>query len=113
MTPYAGVAEISVGKAQGAEKEHLKKPVENDRHLAEEEGATKIWRDKNVVEHHQCQGEHRGYAQNVEGIRQRKESPFRGGQIEEIADQNAEGQKIGQQAQQRRHPVEKLLAPFE
>ena len=96
---YPCVAEIAIGKAQRAQEEDLEEPIEDDGHLAEEERAMHVGRDQDVVEHQQRQRQHRGDAQDVEGIRQRDEAPFGGGEVEKVTDDKAERQKIRQDAQ--------------
>ena len=81
VVPHARIAEIPVGEAQGAEKEHLEKPEQNDGHFAEKERALNIRRhrhamnvgsDKNIVQHQQRDGQHGGHTQNVQRIREAK-----------------------------------------
>ena len=106
VVAHARVAEIAIGEARRAQEEHLEKPVEDDRDLAEEEacralfGATKM-----IVQHQQRQRQHGRDAQDVERVRQRDEPPFRRGQIEDVADDDAERDEIGQDAQQQRQAI--------
>jgi hypothetical protein len=64
---------------------------------------------KNIVEHHESEGQHRRHAQNIQRIRQRDETPFGGGQIEGVADHHTERDEIGQDAQQQRQTIEKRV----
>ena len=53
------IAEIAVGQAQRAQEGDLEEPVEDDGHLAEEEGAVDVGRgDEDVVEHQECDRQH-------------------------------------------------------
>ena len=119
MIAHARIAEITIGKPQAAQEEHLEEPVEDDGGLAEKERRLKIWRhqpalnvgrDKGIVQHHQRERQHVRDAKNVQRIRQRNETPFRGGQVEEVADHDAEGDEIRQDAQQQRQTIEKGIA---
>ena len=72
----ARIAEIAIGDARASEEEHLEEPVDDDRGLAEEEGAVKIRREQDVVEHQQRDRHHACRTENIEKIRQRREAPF-------------------------------------
>ena len=107
------IAEITIGKAQRAERGDFKKPIEDDGYLAEKEGAVHVGRHQDVVQHQQRNGQHRGRAQDVEGIRQRDEAPFSGGEIEEITNRDAEREEVRQDAQHQRQAFGKLFTAFE
>ena len=81
MIAHARIAEIAIGKAQAAEEEYLKEPIEDDGDFAEEERGLEIWRhkpalnvgrDKNIVQHHERERQHGRDAQNIQRIRQGK-----------------------------------------
>ncbi|MGY4311376.1 hypothetical protein ACVWW1_000679 [Bradyrhizobium sp. JR3.5] len=63
-----------------------------------------------VVEYDQCQGQHRGDAQDVHRVRQRGEAPLRRSQVGQIADHDAEQHEPGQNAQQMRQAIGKEAA---
>ncbi len=113
VAAHTGIAEIAIGKAQRREEGNLEEPEQDDRHLADEEGAMDVGRDQDVIEHEQCQAKHSSHAQYVERIRQRDEAPFRGGEVEEVGNRDAEHQEIRQDAQQQRHAVVEQLVAFE
>ena len=69
--------------------------------------------DENVVEHQQRDRQHRRHAQDVQRVRQRNEAPFRRGQVEEVADDHAEREEVGQDPQQQRQAVEERVASLE
>ena len=83
--------------AHAAEEEHLHEPVEQDRDLAEEEGAVEIRRQQDVVEHQQRDGEHAGGAEDVVEVGQRGEAPLVPVQADNEVDQRRVNQKERQQ----------------
>ncbi len=103
--PHARIPEIAIGKARAAEKEHLEKPEQDDRDLAEKERALHVGRDENIVQHEQREGKYGGYAQDVQRVGQRNEPPFGRGQMEEETNDDAERDEIGQDAKQQRQTV--------
>ena len=112
------IAKITIGEAQGAQEKHLQEPVKNDGDFAQKERALNIrrhrramnvGRDKNIVEHHKSEGQHRRHTQNIQRVRQRNETPFGCGQIEGVADHHTECDEIGQDAQQQRQTIEKRV----
>ncbi len=72
-----------------------------------------VGRHQDVIEHEKPNGQHGRHAQDVEGIRQRDETPFGGGEIEDVTNDDAEQQKVRQHAQQQRQPLPELLAALE
>ena len=46
---HARIAKITIGKARGAQKKHLEKPIENDGGLAQKERALNIRRHRRAV----------------------------------------------------------------
>ena len=107
------IAKMSVSKAQRAQRKHFQKPVENDSDLAEKETAIDIGRHENVIENQQRDGQHRSRAQNIQRIRQRNKAPFRGGQIEGVANDNAKRDEIRKNAQQKRQAIQKRWTTLE
>ena len=73
----ARVAEIAIGDARPAEERDLQQPVEDDRDLAEEEGAVEIRRQQHVVERQQRHRQNGRGAHDVVEIGQRGEAPLR------------------------------------
>src|SRR5258708_38911556 len=104
------VTKIAIGKAQGAQEKNLEKPVKHDGDFAEEKCAVNIRRNENVVKYQKRHGQHRRRAQNIQRVRQRNEAPFGGGEIESVADDHAERDEIGKDAQQQRKAIEEKLA---
>ena len=117
--PHPRIAKISVGETRGAEKGHLEKPEQDNGHFAEKERALNIRRhrcslnvggDENIVQHHQREGQHGGRAQNVQRIRQGNEPPLSRSQIEEVTNQHAEHDEVGQDTQQQRQAISEKVA---
>ena len=65
---------------------------------------------QNIVEHQKREGQDRGRAENVQGIGQRNEAPFRGGQIENVTNDHAERDEPRQDAKQKRQTDEEKIA---
>ncbi len=110
---HAGVAEIAIGQPQRAQRGDFQEPVEDDGDLAEKEGAVHVRRDEDVVEREKGDGEHRGDADDVQRIGQRDEAPLRRRQVEDVEDDHAEGEEIGQDLQQQRQAGREVLATLE
>src|SRR6202022_1641757 len=113
MAKCPRITKIEVRKAQRAQGKHFKQPVENDRDLAEKETAIDIRRHENVIENQHRNGQHRSRAQNIQRSRQRNEAPFRGGEIEGVANGNAKRDEIRKNAQQKRQAIPKRLTTLE
>ena len=60
----AGVAEIAISQAQGAQQEYLEEPVEDDGDAAKEESADRR-RDDDPVQHHERQRQHGRHAHDL------------------------------------------------
>ena len=98
----ARVVEIAVGDPGAAQEEHLQKPVEQDRDLAEEEMAVDVGRDQDVIDGEQRSGQHGADAKDVEEVRQRREAPLVPVQAESEIDEpgvNRKQRQIGERQQ--------------
>ena len=113
MAPDPRVAEIPIGKPQRAQERYLQKPEQDDRDLAGEKRAMDIGGDQDVVEHQERERQYRRGAQDVQPVGQRNETPFRGGQIAEVADHDAEHEKVRQDAQQQGHADIEIVVAVE
>ena len=101
----ARIAEIAIGDARPAQKEHLKEPIQDDRELAEEEGAEEIRRDQDVVEHQKRHRQHGDGTKDVEEIGKRGEPPLSLVELEQLIDDPGIDQETGQHDQK---PVKPL-----
>src|SRR5262245_50227754 len=92
-------AEVAIRYARPTQKEHLEKPVEDDRELAQEERAEKIRGNQNVVQHEQrnCQNAHR--AEDIEEIGQRCKSPLAPVELKQPIDPRRIEKETGQKQQ--------------
>ena len=69
--------------------------------------------NEGIVQHEQRDRQDGRHAQDVQCVRQRNEAPFRRRQIEDVADDHAEGDEEWQDAQQQRQAGEEGLASLE
>src|SRR5215475_7345948 len=102
-------AEIAIGYAWPTEKEHLEEPVEDNRELAEEKRAEKIWGNQNIVEREQRSREHADGAEDVVEIGQRCKPPLALVELKHAIDDRCVEKEPGQKQQQ---GVKTLLEPL-
>src|SRR5918995_5844151 len=105
----ARVAEVAIGNARTAQKKHLHKPVQNDRNLAEKEGAVEVGRQQDVIQHQQRDRQNRRGAEDVVKVGQRGEAPLSLVELEEIIDEPGIDDKARQKCQQRVHALGELF----
>src|SRR5277367_932577 len=110
MMARPGIAEIAVSETQRAQAKHLEKKVKNDGDPAEKEVSVNVRSDEDIVEHQQREGQHRSRAQDVQRVRQRNETPFGRGELEEITDDDAERDEPRHDPQQQRQPLPEHVA---
>jgi hypothetical protein len=102
MAANARIAEIAIAETQRAQREHLEKPVEHDGDTAEQHRclAARCPENEGIVQHDERDRQNTRHAQDVQRIGERNETPFRGRQVEDVTDYDAEDDKERQNAQQ-------------
>src|SRR5258705_10673543 len=92
MAANARIAEIAIAETQRAQREHLEKPVQDDRDAAEQDRrlAARRAEDEGIVQYDEPDRQNGRHPQDVQCVRQRNEAPLRRRQIEDEADDHAE-----------------------